>query len=172
MKRFLFYLSILAISTISAFAQTQLGGTLSFFHTDRPALTSYSISPDVGFSLNPKWVLGLQLDIIREEEGTNKNHDFSVSPYVRYNAAEVGPLKLFAEGRISYLHSVYKSKDSDFSTIINDVRIQLRPGIIYPLCERLDFIAHLGSLAYSTDSKSLSFVFDVSSVNIGFVFKI
>ena len=54
---------VIALATISASAQTYLGGGIGFSSTDMEgkdkSLTQFAITPEIGYNLDEKWALGL-----------------------------------------------------------------------------------------------------------------
>ena len=83
--------AVVAFSSLAANAQIWMGGSLGFDYTDNDnskAVTTFTISPEVGYTLDEKWDLGLAINANFKsvEDGDNTN-TFSVEPYARYTFA-------------------------------------------------------------------------------------
>ena len=57
--------AVVAFSSLAANAQIWMGGSLGFDYTDNDnskAVTTFTISPEVGYTLDEKWDLGLAIN--------------------------------------------------------------------------------------------------------------
>lgn len=132
---------LLAAFAMTANAQIYVGGQLGFSSSsvnpdiegiDNISGTSFKILPEVGYKLNDKWAVGIQvgyskgysafgsfdvndarslaktagsavLDVVSSSDGPEiKLNAFRVAPYVRYTFMKAGNFDFFVEGGVSY----------------------------------------------------------------------
>ena len=143
MKKLVFTLIAISIAAI-ANAQIYAGGSLSLTTNSDAESTSVSISPEVGYTINQKFAIGAALGLYTQSyDGGGSTNVISIKPYVRYTILQAGPVSLFTDAAFMYM----KPKDVDGSW-----EIGLYPGIAAPLSDKISAVAHLGALAYSSNS--------------------
>lgn len=138
MKKVLFS-AVLAIFAITSNAQIWMGGNVGFNFVNHKATetstSTFSIQPEVGYTLNENWDAALALNFESREDDTNV---FSLNPYARYTFLQSGKLGLFIDGGIEV-----GSEASKFA-----FGIAVRPGVKLAVSDRISFVAHVGSFGF------------------------
>ena len=97
--------ALVAVASLSANAQVWLGGSLGFNydkqsvkHGGSSSNTTFSIAPEIGYSLNDKWDLALALNesLISVKDGDTMN-SFTINPYARYTYYTTGKVGFFVD---------------------------------------------------------------------------
>ena len=159
---------VIALATISASAQTYIGGGIGFTSTDKKgedkSLTSLTITPQVGYNLNEKWALGLGVSYsyIKQESSLNT---IMVAPYVRYTVAKAGICSFFIDGEFGF--ASMKPENGDSSTVWS---LGVKPGVRFDITKKLFATASLGYLGYIDTSdfdgeKTFGFAFSGNGGN-------
>ena len=142
--------AVVAFSSLAANAQIWMGGSLGFDYTDNDnskAVTTFTISPEVGYTLDEKWDLGLAINANFKcvEDGDNTN-TFSVEPYARYTFAKAGIASFFVDG------GFYVGSTNDANGVkMDDVMtwgVGVRPGVKVALADNVSLVTKLGWLGY------------------------
>ena len=154
------------VATISANAQVYVGGGIGFesskANKDASSLSAFTIVPEVGYKLDEKWAVGIQLGYgskqTMEKEGAGKitTSVFTVAPYARYTFAKSGIASFFVDGGIQFTSLGSDSKGSTFG-------VGLRPGVKFAASDKIDLVARLGYLGYRTaneDAQALGYGFE------------
>ena len=78
-----------------------VGGTLNF-QTKANAVNKsiITVAPEIGMSLNEQFGVGAVLSYTASQDVYN---EFKINPYLRYNALEIGKVKVFVDGGIYYI---------------------------------------------------------------------
>lgn len=155
----LFVIAAMAICSLGANAQVWIGGGLDFeckdFDASDDNQISYSINPEIGYSLDEKWDVAIALGFGGvNNEGGKKDANytkFSIKPYVRYTFAQVDKVGFFVDGCVDFTSK--KPKDVDAVTTFG---IGLRPGVKFAVADNLTLAAHFGGLGYETQKDSYS----------------
>ena len=110
MKKYLYLISFL-VSSIALNAQTDkgdwmVGGNLAFNTAKKN--TSIQFTPQAGFFFAKNFVLGGQLAVAYNEQGSTNITDFGIGPYVRYYFGETKARPFFA-GDMNFLSSHVKT---------------------------------------------------------------
>lgn len=125
-----------------------VGGGISFATQsyDGDSETMFVITPEIGYSLNDKFGLGVVLGYGTEGSGSEKYTMFAVKPYVRHNVASIGNVNFILDYQVGYQNAGYKDAKT------NTYQIGIAPGLAYSVNSRLAVVTHLGFLGY-TNSK-------------------
>jgi len=147
--------ALVAVASISANAQVWVGGELGFNYNkvdDGLETTTFSVAPEVGYTLNDKWDIAIAL---REEFGSQKdgesiNH-FSVNPYARYTFFQTGKVGFFLDMGFS-VGTVDNAYNGDVIVKVNDSAtrfgIGVRPGVKFAASDKVTLVASLGGLGF------------------------
>ncbi|MDH8702185.1 hypothetical protein M2138_001545 [Dysgonomonadaceae bacterium PH5-43] len=135
-----FLLMAVALVSLTASAQFYAGGSLGFWNDDDADETAFFIAPEVGYNLNEKWSVGLELGYFNEDAVGVAT--FAASPYARYTYFNQDRLSLFVDGGFGFS---YKDQDND-ETGFN---IGLQPGVAVSLTEKFSLVAKFGFLGYN-----------------------
>ena len=154
--------AVVAFSSLAANAQIWVGGSLgaNFKSVENgPKISQFTISPEVGYTLNDKWdiALAINTDLTSVEDADN-TMSFSVEPYARYTFAKVGNVSFFLDGGFSFgttnavlsvnekyeLESSYVKAEDNTTTFT----VGVRPGVKFAVNENLGLVAKLGWLGY------------------------
>ena len=164
------------VAAISANAQVYVGGGIGFesskANKDASSLSAFTIVPEVGYKLDEKWAVGIQLGYgskqtmgktqVTDEEGNTTGAGkittsvFTVAPYARYTFAKSGIASFFVDGGIQFTSLGSDSKGSTFG-------VGLRPGVKFAASDKIDLVARLGYLGYRTaneDAQALGYGFE------------
>ena len=170
MKKFILA-AMIAVSSLNANAQVWMGGSLGLNFTKPDGgktITTFSIAPEIGYSLNDKWDIALSInEQIVSWDGTTAN-SFSIAPYARFTFAKSGIASFFVDGGFgvgtSNYANGYKLDDSQTSWFVG-----VRPGIKVALSNKVSLVSHLGWLGYEKVQDSYSnFGFGVDNTAIDF----
>lgn len=148
MKKFILA-AFAAVATLSANAQIWAGGSLGFGVTSPDkgeSTTTYTIAPEVGYSLNDKWDIALEIGLAGSSTDGNTSTNFSIEPFARYKFAELGKVKFFADGLVGF--GSIETKVNDVKVSQDMFRIGVRPGIAYALTDKLSIDSTIGWFGY------------------------
>ncbi len=156
--------ALVAVASLSANAQVFLGGKVGFgslkADSNTPAVTAFSIAPEVGYMFNEKWGVGLAIGFqtkngLATYDSENggvvagkfaKSHSaFTVAPYARFVFAKTGIASFFLDGGIG-MQFMNDGRGNVFN-------IGIKPGVKLSASEKVDFVATLGALGYAWSSK-------------------
>ncbi len=144
----------LAVCTLGANAQVWMGGSLGLNVTKNKVIddtnTTFTIAPEVGYSLNDNWDVALGLGYSTDSKA------FSIKPYARYTFAQLGSVGFFVDGGI------------DYTTKIDEFWIGLRPGIKFAASDKITLVAHLGSFGYVTNDAASNFGLNINNSALSF----
>jgi len=143
MKKFLLTLVVATLS-LTASAQVYVGGEVGFWRNYNSNQTTFSLAPEVGYTLSEDWAIGLSLDYDYLYNAGSKKNSFTVAPYARYTFAKFGPCNLFLDGGLGF--ATYKYKGASNSN--TGWYVGIKPGVAVNLTEKLSFVAHVGFLGY------------------------
>jgi hypothetical protein len=136
----------LVLGTQKVNAQWYVGGGLGYSEQNATSLLHFS--PEVGYSFNPHWTVGLGTSFQRiyrtvynDVQATyiNKRFDYwFLNPYVRFTFLNIDKLSFFADAtaRMDALHGF---------TLYD---LGIRPGISYALNDRFTAVAQIGFIGY------------------------
>lgn len=139
--------AVVAFSSLAANAQIWMGGSLGFDYTDNDnskAVTTFTISPEVGYTLDEKWDLGLAINAnFKSVEDGDNSEAFTVEPYARYTFAKAGIASFFVDGGF-YVGTSNMETDDDVMTW----GVGVRPGVKVALADNVSLVTKLGWLGY------------------------
>ena len=143
MKKILLIVAIAAAS-LTASAQTYVGGSVGFWRNSDKNSTNVTIHPEIGYNLSNKWALGLGIGYTYDYTKGRKRHDFTIDPYARWSYAKFGSVSLFLD--MGFGINPVKYKGDDDSQVA--WRVGVQPGLQVSLTKKIDFVAHVGFLGY------------------------
>lgn len=145
--------ALVALVGITASAQVYVGGELGFWRNYDANETYLSINPEVGYNLNDKWAVGVDLGFAHDYLNGGKVNSYNVNPYVRYTAAKLGPVNVFVDGTagVGSIHFVHANTYTSWE-------VGVKPGVAVNLNDKLSFVTHFGFVGYRDNDapKSLS----------------
>jgi hypothetical protein len=171
MKKTFLTVCIAAMAAVSANAQLYVGGQLGFdtkkvtnpVSTDTTKMTQFIFGPEVGYSLNEKWDVGVNLNF---KIGSNKNYPnketalgYSFAPYVRYTFAQFGDFKVLAKGSLfisgENITSEYLSTpNSKVKASASEFGATIYPMLAYSISEHFCLLTDLNFLGLNFVSGS------------------
>lgn len=138
-------MTFIVFCTQHATAQWFVGGSLGYHSESSADLLHFS--PEVGYSFNPHWTVGLSTNLqnltrqvkildLTDHYITGKRSDFYcfLNPYVRYTFLRMDRLSFFADAAASF--------DANHGFHVNYAGF--RPGLSYQLTDHFTAVAHLG----------------------------
>ena len=124
-----------------------VGGVASFWVNSDAKTTSLEFNPELGHFLNDTWAVGLIAGYgLKSQETDGKKvlqHEFSLSPFVRYYYLHKGPFNLYLDGNVGYNYEIHGGGDGH-----HGFEVGLRPGACLDLAEGLCLCMRLGFLGY------------------------
>ncbi|MBO5678306.1 MAG: outer membrane beta-barrel protein [Bacteroidaceae bacterium] len=158
----------LALVTVAMSAQVYVGGGFNAWRDADNNKTTAGISPEVGYKLSDKWALGMGMDCQYSYDKGTDVYRVAAMPYVRYTAAWMGPVGIFADctGGVA----IHKVNGGDSHTCWE---AGIKPGVIVTLTPQLSFLAHTGFLGYRDAGKynyfgDGGFGFNMSTADLSF----
>ncbi len=152
MKKILM-MAALAVASLSANAQTWVGGSLGFDYEDisnQDSKTYFSFAPTVGYNLSEDWAIALQLSVAFGSDGVSELHtsglktqDIVFAPFARYTFARVGAASFFLDGGFGF--GSHKLDDADAQ---NQWHIGIRPGVSFNIGGNFSLVGTAGYLGY------------------------
>ncbi len=156
---------------LTASAQVYVGGGLGFSKIsdgDNDA-TAFEILPEVGYQLNDKWAVAVQLGYINAEVGETETSTFTIAPYARYTIATWNKVNLFADGQIQYVHTDV----DDLKT--NAWGLGILPGIKVDITDNLSLVSRIELLSYASAKADVdgaesvnTFTFNMNTTDLQF----
>lgn len=174
----LFLTFAVVFMAIAANAQVWMGGSFGFSSSkaskNANPVYNYSIAPEVGVSIAPRWDVAVALGYSGESAkgeilGINVKDvetAISVEPYVRYTAFDLGKVGFFIDGgfQYSFISEKITSGNHSESSSTNAYWIGLQPGIKFAASDNITFAARIGSLGYGATKEGASnFGFNVNN---------
>jgi len=123
--------------------------------------TYFNISSYIGWQLNSKWLLGIDVGIYKEKsKETREPNDLELNSYSlgifgRYERNLCKNLNLYLKNFLTYGSSNYNFTDADFMTTLdyNTFVLGVSPGLVYSFNKRLNFLLGLGGISYVNSSR-------------------
>ena len=174
----IFSVVALAAITLTASAQTWVGGSLGYNYNkteDADAQNTLTIAPEIGYDLNETWSIAAAIEYNFQKQGDLKTNLFSIKPYARYKFYTVGDVTFFVDG---YIEAGFGNVDNGIADAdLSAFGLGLTPGLAYGFCEKAGLVAHLGDLGYSftkvEDAKTHNFGIGVNNtVSFGIYFNL
>ena len=160
MRKLLLSVMVLVASATAAKAQFFVGGGLGFWY-DKPT-TSFNISPEVGYSFNDHWAVGLPIGFSLYKTTDNAGlsgeikttrTSFYLEPYARFKYFSAEKVSLFLDGVVGV--SVNNSSSGNYkSDPITGFQIIIRPGIAVNLTDHFSLVGTFGALGYRKDYRN------------------
>ena len=134
-------------------AQMYVGGGIGFnnnkSNNGNTTATSFSINPEFGMALNDQLGWGVQLGFkttknenkVGNETVESTTTKFSVKPYLRYQAFEVGKVNVFVDGGVNF--GISSQKDMKPAM---DLGLFATPGIAYKVNDQWSIVAKLNRM--------------------------
>lgn len=163
----LFLAAAMMVASLAASAQVYVGGSLGF-KSEKPydgaeTSTAFSIKPEVGYNLDEKWAVGIQLGYSSMDDGDNTLGQIDLAPYARYTFAKTGIASFFVDGGLSF-----EFRTADWEGMVWGVGV--RPGVKLAVSEKVDVIGKLGYLGYKAANekagKGNSFALSIDNTDI------
>lgn len=167
MKKFLL-LAMMAVSAMTANAQVWVGGAVGYDYNDLngQGFSKITLSPEVGYNLDDKWAIALDLNTSFRVGDGSDNTEFTLTPYARYTFFRSGIASLFVDGGFSV--GADKEEGQDANAIWG---VGLRPGIAISITPQLTFVTKLAYFGYEKNDKekrdSFGFGIDNDNLKIG-----
>lgn len=168
--------ALVAVCSLSANAQVWLGGQVGFAtaHYDAAdkSVTTFNITPEIGYSLSDKWDIALQIGYdyskVEDEDALGA---FTVAPYARYTFANSGKVGFF-------LDMGFGIQTGDFSSNLlgksyydeTAWHVGVRPGIKFAASDKVTLVATTGFLGYQAAGDDNAFGFNVNGNALSFGF--
>ncbi|NDV65990.1 outer membrane beta-barrel protein [Bacteroides sp. 224] len=155
MKKIVMFLFVVC-AAVAANAQVYAGGSLGFWDNDDADKTSFRIVPEVGYTLDDKWALGIELGYDHSKVAGIKKDIYFVAPYARYSYFNKGIVSLFVDGGFGF--STVKDGEDGFN-------IGLKPGLAIKLTDKFSLVSKFGFVGYSDDYEFMENGFGLDLTN-------
>ncbi|MDR2011052.1 MAG: porin family protein [Bacteroidales bacterium] len=162
MKKLFLLVSFIFCVVLFANAQLYVGGSLGVNSTtykpeagEKTSLFGFSISPEVGYSLNDKMDIGLEIGFSIASNKTEvtvdkiNTTDFSIAPYFRYSFCSFGKFKILGKASLFFgSHNVTTTPLAGDDIEIKSSRIGLAisPLFTYDVSDKLVLFTSLNFL--------------------------
>lgn len=143
--------AFIAMTAMAANAQSWIGGSLGIdFTTPKggETVTSISICPEYGYSINDKWDIAVALE---EEVSFIGDYDVNVltiEPYARYTFAKAGIASFFVDGGVGFGCEYTNYEGEMLDNTAWGFSIGFKPGVKLSVTDNLSLVAKLGFLGY------------------------
>ena len=179
MKKSLLALLFAVALAVPAMAENMwVGGDFSYNNTspkNGDSVSSFSIEPEFGYSVDDTWDIGIDLGYSSEEEiveptgepsYVEKTKTLGIAPFVRYKMFEIGDFSFLAKGSIFYASSKLDNADLSFTSY----GIRVVPVVTYSINETWSIGATLdfAEIAFETVKSDDSDKADVEDTTFGF----
>ena len=134
-----FLLIALVIASMSVSAQVYLGGSLGF-STKSKGTSNFSITPELGYSINHMWSVGAYMNVQGSGGQALKwTTTWNVNPYVRYAFLNTKIVSCFLDGKMG------------FSTRngVGELDFGICPGVEVSLSNNLKLMSRLGYFGWT-----------------------
>ena len=160
----IFMIAVMAVAAVSANAQWYIGGNFGLDFTksnkDADSQTTLVIAPEVGYNINDKWAVGVDLEfkmaneLVSVKDGANATGTgFGIGAYARYTFAQSGPVSFFVDGGLAFNSINYDlDKGLKYDESGSTFNIGLRPGLAFKASDKVSFVATTGYLGYRKNS--------------------
>lgn len=160
MKKVFLTLAVVMMA-MAANAQVWMGGSFGFNSSKanenaKPVLT-YSIAPEVGYTIAPRWDVAVGLSYAGEKSTATlpiigdvvaKESTIGVTPYVRYTAFDLGKVGFFIDACFDYSQT-FGTLNGESTGKTQAIYAGLRPGVKFAASDKITFAARIGSFGYS-----------------------
>jgi len=160
--------AVVALASMTANAQIWIGGELGFNYHNNDAtdasVTTFTVAPEIGYTLNDKWDLAIKLgDQYTSPDPGDSQNAFFVNPYARYTFYKTGKVGFFLDGGFSI-------KTGDFDGYDDETQfgVGIRPGVKFAASDNVTFVASFGGLGYTKVGDISDFGFNVNGNGLTF----
>lgn len=170
MKKFLMTIAA-AFVAVSMSAQVYVGGELGFASVKGytgDSETTFRFLPEVGYSFNEEWGIGVMLGYVNgynDLQGNSFNANtaakyFTLNPYARYTFFKSKLVSAFVDGGLDL--NFPDEGDTFFG-------IGVKPGVALNLTDNLSFVTHLGFVGYKAqgDANKVGIDFNGNALTFG-----
>ena len=179
MKKSLLALLFAVALAVPAMAENMwVGGDFSYNNTspkNGDSVSSFSIEPEFGYSVDDTWDIGIDLGYSSEEEiveptgepsYVEKTKTLGIAPFVRYKMFEIGDFSFLAKGSIFYASSKLDNADLSFTSY----GIRVVPVVTYSINETWSIGATLdfAEIAFETVKSDDTDKADIEDTTFGF----
>lgn len=173
--RKLFLTFAVVFLAVAANAQVWMGGSFGFNSTkatkNADPIYSYSIAPEVGYTFADGWDVAVALGyagsytknvttlpILGDVTTTGTVSQYSVEPYVRYTAFELGNVGFFLDcgGKYSYSKENVTVGSTSTAETTNSYWVGIQPGVKFAASDKITVAARIGSLGYGATKNGMS----------------
>lgn len=164
--------AVVALTSLVGNAQVWMGGSLGLDFTKPEGgetLTTFTIAPEIGYTLNEKWDLAIAInEQFASYDGETAN-SISVEPYARYTFAQSGDVTFFVDGGFGVGSTKVDNEGEWLDEAQTSWYIGLRPGVKLALNDKVGLVAKLGFLGYQNVEDSYeAFGFNVNNNSLTF----
>jgi hypothetical protein len=172
-------------------AQIYLGGSVGFGtnttkpeNGDKTTTTSFSFAPEVGYSLNSNFELGIALAIANSKtkfgNAEDKSNSWAIAPYARLSVVEFGNFSVWGQA------GLFVGGGEEHGLKGTSFGLGIQPVLKYNLSDHFSLLANLNFLNFGFSqtkikdvSTTTNFGFNVDSydvttlgnISVGFVYK-
>ena len=141
----------LAVATLTANAQMWVGGSIGYDYTKADGAdfgtNTLTVSPQVGYSFNDKWGIGLEIDWNHVKYDQRVTNDFGVALFARWTFAKAGIASFFLDGGVDF-GSYSESLNGVGPDATTQFGIGVRPGIALNVSDHVSLIARAGFIGW------------------------
>ena len=189
MKKVILTLALVFAGFVAANAQVWMGGSLGFNSTkankDANPVYTYSIAPEVGFTVGENWDIAIALGYAGSSYTAKDtllgvpvppkdiSSTFSVEPYARWTAFNLGKVGFFLDGGIQYATTTGKLTVENSvtgayteKTNSNLFWVGIQPGVKFAASDNITFAARIGSLGYCSRKENTGDVASSFGLNV------
>jgi len=164
--------ALVAVCSLSANAQVWVGGQVGFAvaHDDASDVnvTTFNITPEVGYTLSDKWDIAMQIGYnYSKKEDQDAFGAFTIAPYARYTFANSGKVGFFLDMGFGiqtgdfYSNALGKNYYDETAW-----HVGVRPGIKFAASDKVTLVATTGFLGYQAAGDDNAFGFNVNGNNL------
>ncbi|MDR0863457.1 MAG: hypothetical protein LBO74_00815 [Candidatus Symbiothrix sp.] len=161
MKKTVLIMFVAFLGLAYANAQTYVGGSLGIGSTtnkpksgEKTTTSSFSFNPEVGYSLDEKSDIGIELLFGTKKEGKAKTSAYGASPYFRYSIAEFGQFAILGKASLYVLGDKSKANSSADELKSTAFGLGVTPILAYNLSDRIVLLANLNFLGLNFNQTS------------------
>jgi hypothetical protein len=154
MKKTVFIMFVAFLGVAYANAQTYVGGSLGFSSTtndpksgSKTTVSAYSFDPEIGYNLDPKLDIGLELLLGAKKDGDTKSSAFGASPYLRYSLLEFGQFSVLGKASLFVVGGSTKANANAIENKTTSFGLNVAPILAFNLTEHISLLANLNFLS-------------------------
>ena len=161
MKKTVLILFVALSGTVSASAQVYLGGSFGLGSTvaksgtgSETTTASFTLAPEVGYSLTDKFDLGLSILLGSASNSANQTTiSYAFAPYVRYSLIEFDRFRVLGKATSSIGGGTTKQGENS-ETTTTTFRLSVSPILMYDLSKHFALLANLNFFSFNLSSSS------------------